>query len=62
MPAPPMPSRGIGPNPKIRAGETGMVTIAPTSVTSAGTLTLPAPRNAAAWRLTIHTGMAPAKR
>ena len=62
MPAPWMPSAGIGPKPKISSGEAGISTIAPTSVTMAGTLTLPEPRNAAACRLTIHTGMAPANK
>ncbi len=62
MPAPPMPSRGTGPRPKIRIGEAGIITSAPTSVTMAGTLTLPEPRKAAACRLTIHTGIAPANR
>ena len=36
--------------------------MAPTSVTIAGTRTLPEPRSAAAWKLTIHTGIAPANR
>ena len=30
MPAPAMPSRGIGPRPKISAGDTGIIMIAPT--------------------------------
>ena len=55
-----MPSPGIGPTPKINSGDSGIITIAPTRVTMAGTRTLPEPRNAAACRLTIHTGMAPA--
>jgi len=46
----------------MRSGEIGMVTVAPIKVTSAGTFTFPEPRNAAACRLTIHTGIAPANR
>ena len=62
MPAPAIPSRGTGPKPKIRSGESGISTIAPIRVTAAGTFTLPEPRSAAAWKLTIHTGIAPANR
>ncbi len=62
MPAPAMPSRGIGPKPKIRAGDAGIISIAPTSVIRAGTLTFPEPRRAAASRFTIHTAIEPANR
>ena len=57
-----MPSRGIGPKPKISAGEAGIITIAPASVIRAGTFTLPEPRRAAASRFTIQTAIEPANR
>ncbi len=62
MPAPAMPSFGTGPKPKISSGEKGISTMEPISVTIAGTRTFPEPRSAAAWKLTIHTGIAPANR
>jgi len=47
--------------PKISAGESRTSTAAEVKVTIAGNLTLPAPRSAAASRLTIQLGTAPAK-
>jgi hypothetical protein len=61
MPPPAIPSRGRGPSPKIRAGESGMSTTAPTHMTTAGRSMFPVPRIAAARELNSQTRIAPAK-
>jgi hypothetical protein len=55
-----MPSRGNGPQPKIRQGDSGMSSAAPTNVITAGTTMLP-PRITFASELKTQTRIAPEK-
>src|SRR2546425_545248 len=55
------PSRGNGPQPKMRHGDRGMSAAAPTDVTAAGTAMLPVPRITFASELKIQITMAPEK-
>ena len=60
--APPvMPSRGTMPKPKIRSGDTGISTTAPTQATAAGSHMLPVPRMTLASELNSQIRIAPAK-
>ncbi len=60
VPAPATPRRGSGPQPNIKEGDSGTMITAPTSVTMAGTMTLPEPRSAAAKRLVSQIRTEPA--
>jgi hypothetical protein len=56
-----MPSRGNGPQPKMRPGDKGISTAAPAQVTAAGTAILPVPRITFASALNTQIRTAPEK-
>lgn len=56
-----MPRRGNGPQPKIRHGDSGISSAAPTEVITAGVIMLPVPRSTFASELKTQIRIAPEK-
>ncbi len=60
MPPPAMPSAGMGPNPKIRHGDSGTSNATPAQIATDGTSMLPVPRSTLASAFISQTSTTPA--